>query len=279
MKYVLYNPHSGGGATKDSAEAFVKELNEEVKLVDVTELEGYGEYLSSLAPEDDIYVFGGDGTLNRFINGIDEADIKNNIYYYPAGTGNDFYTDVMGNAEKQPILINKYLVGLPTVTVNGRDYKFINGIGFGIDGYCCEIGDKMRDEGKKPNYTSIAINGLLFHYKPTGATVIVDGEERRYEKVWLAPAMFGGRYGGGMMPTPGQSREGERQLSLLVFHGSGKLKTLIMFPGIFKGKHVKHTKNVAVMRGRTITVRFDRPTPLQIDGETILDVTEYTARI
>jgi len=25
-------------------------------------------------------------------------------------------------------------------------------------------------------------------------------------------------------------------------------------------------------------VEFDRPTPLQIDGETILDVTKYTAR-
>jgi len=25
-------------------------------------------------------------------------------------------------------------------------------------------------------------------------------------------------------------------------------------------------------------VEFDRPTPLQIDGETILDVTNYTAR-
>ena len=279
MKHVLYNPHSGGGATKTSAEAFIKELNEEAKLVDVTELDGYGVYLASIAPQDEVYVFGGDGTLNRFINGIDDGDIKNNVYYYPAGTGNDFYTDVMGDAEKQPILINKYIVDLPTVTVNGKDYKFINGIGYGIDGYCCEVGDKQREEGKKPNYTSIAINGLLFHYKPTGATVTVDGVETRFEKVWLAPAMFGGRYGGGMMPTPGQSREGERKLSTLVFHGSGKLKTLMIFPGIFKGKHVKYTKNVKVMSGKTITVKFDRPTPLQIDGETILDVTEYTARI
>ena len=47
---------------------------------------------------------------------------------------------------------------------------------------------------------------------------------------------------------------------------------------IFKGEHIKHTKMVAVHTGREITVEFDRPTPLQIDGETIRDVTRYTAR-
>ena len=35
---------------------------------------------------------------------------------------------------------------------------------------------------------------------------------------------------------------------------------------------------VAVHTGHEITVEFDRPTPLQIDGETILNVTRYTAR-
>ena len=39
-----------------------------------------------------------------------------------------------------------------------------------------------------------------------------------------------------------------------------------------------HKNMVAVHTGDEITVEFDRPTPLQIDGETILDVTKYTAR-
>lgn len=32
-----------------------------------------------------------------------------------------------------------------------------------------------------------------------------------------------------------------------------------------------------ILTGREITVKFDRPTALQIDGETILDVTSYRA--
>lgn len=55
-------------------------------------------------------------------------------------------------------------------------------------------------------YTSIAINGLLFHYKPTNAVVTVDGEMHTYHHVWLAPTMNGRYYGGGMMPTPAQRR-------------------------------------------------------------------------
>lgn len=280
MKHILYNPHSGGGTTKSSAESFLASLNEEARLEDMTAIESLSDYISSLDCSDDVYIFGGDGTLNRFVNEIGDAEVKNNVYYYPAGTGNDFYTDVMGTgAEKQAILINKYLTGLPTVTVNGKDYKFINGVGYGIDGYCCEVGDQVREAGKKANYTAIAIKGLLFHYKPVNATVTVDGEESTYEKVWLAPAMFGKRYGGGMMPTPDQSREDRDSISILMFYGSGKLKTLIMFPSLFKGAHVKYEKNVKVIKGKTITVKFDRPTALQVDGETILGVTEYTARI
>ena len=36
-------------------------------------------------------------------------------------------------------------------------------------------------------YTSIAINGLLFHYKPTSAVVTVDGKTHPYHHVCLAP--------------------------------------------------------------------------------------------
>ena len=70
-----------------------------------------------------------------------------------------------------------------------------------------------------------------------------------------------------------QSRE---RISTLVFHGSGKLKTLMIFPNIFKGTHVKHTDCVEVLTGKKVTVKFDRPVALQVDGETILGVSEYT---
>jgi len=126
------------------------------------------------------------------------------------------------------------------------------------------------------NYTAIAIKGLLFHYRPTGAKVTVNGVTHTYKKVWLAPTMNGRFYGGGMMPTPEQKRNSDK-LSTMIFHDAGKLKTLMIFPSLFKGEHIKHTKQVEILTGNEITVEFDRPVALQIDGETILGVSSYTA--
>jgi len=93
--------------------------------------------------------------------------------------------------------------------------------------------------------------------------------------------MNGKYYGGGMIPTPNQKRlgkNGEKKLSVMIFHDSSKLKTLMIFPSIFKGEHVKNVKYVTVLEGKDITVEFDEPRPLQIDGETILGVRSYTAK-
>lgn len=129
------------------------------------------------------------------------------------------------------------------------------------------------------NYASIAIKGLLGKFKPRNAKITVDGKEYRFRKVWIAAAMNGRLYGGGMNNAPKQDRlNPDGKLTLVVWHGSGKLKTLMMFPSIFKGEHVQHTKNVAIMEGHDITVEFDGPCAAQIDGETVLAVTKYEAK-
>ncbi len=278
MNYVLFNPHSGKGLGKEKAENYIKDCGAKSELIDMTQIGSYAEFCKGLTEEDCIYIFGGDGTLNRFINEIGDNAIGCRVYYYPAGSGNDFWADMETEGRDEPLCINKYIEELPSVFVNGKSYKFINGVGYGIDGYCCEIGDKLKAENKPVNYTSIAIKGLLFHYKPTDAVVTVDGVEHKFKKVWLTPTMFGNHYGGGMIPAPEQKRDSaDKNLSVMIFAGSGKIRTLMIFPSIFKGEHVKHKKQVTVLSGREITVKFDRPTPLQIDGETVLGVTEYKA--
>lgn len=275
--YILYNKKAGDSNSMKSVENLEIILDDEVKYIDVTEISNYGVFLSGLDKEDYVILAGGDGTLNWFINRTDGVEIHNEILYFPNGTGNDFANDLGHTKECNPFSITEHLKNLPSVVVNGKKYRFINGVGYGIDGYCCEVGDNLKKiPGKKVNYTAIAIKGLLFHYKPTNAKVTVDGVTHTYKKVWLVPTMNGRFYGGGMMPTPKQKRN-SGALSTMVFHNSGKLKTLMIFPSLFKGEHIKHTKHVDILEGKEITVEFDRKSSLQIDGETILGVTSYTA--
>lgn len=274
--YILYNPLAGHGDCTEKLAKLESFLSGDFVECDMTKINSYDELISSLEADDDIVISGGDGTLNRFVNSVDCDKLANDVLYYASGSGNDFLHDIGKAPGEAPFKINEYIVHLPTVEVNGRTYRFINGIGYGIDGYCCEVGDKLKAQNKNVNYTSIAIKGLLFHYKPTNATVIVDGESREFKKVWIAPTMNGRFYGGGMMPTPDQQRLGSDEASVMVFHGTGKLKTLMIFPSLFKGEHVKHTEAVSIFKGKDVTVKFDKPTALQIDGETVLGVTEYT---
>ncbi len=275
--YVLYNLKAGSGRKLDDVQKVLDFFPDEMKLIDVMTVENYGEFFQNLNPDDYIVICGGDGTLNCFVNNTDGLEYANEIFYYPIGTGNDFANDLGKGKDCEPFCITKYLKNLPVVTVKGKSYRVINGVGFGIDGYCCEVGDALKEKSDKPvNYTAIAIKGLLFAYKPTNAKVTVDGQEYHYKKVWIAPTMFGRYYGGGMIPTPNQDRLSESgTVSTMLIHGSGKLKTLMVFPSIFKGEHIKHKEMVAVLTSKDITVEFDRPTALQIDGEKILGVTSY----
>ena len=190
---------------------------------------------------------------------------------------NPAYSDGLN---RTPFSVKKYLANLPSVEINGNTTLFINGVGYGIDGYCCEEGDRQRAASDKPvDYTAIAIKGLLFHYKPANARITVDGKEYSFKKVWIAPTMVGKHYGGGMTPTPAQDRCAEDgKLSVMAFHGTSALKTLMIFPSLFKGEHIKHTKYVTVMEGYDISVEFDAPRTAQIDGETVIGITGYRAR-
>ena len=268
MKYYLYNSLANNGIRPDMAP--------ETELVDAVGLD-YSEYLNGLATEDEVVLIGGDGTLNYFINAVDPKEIKNNIYLKSSGTGNDFFKDI-GKQPGEEVLINPYLSNLPTVYVKGMAKRFINNMGFGIDGYCCEVADqiKVKEPQKKIDYTGIAIKGLLFHFKPCHAEITVDGVKHEFDNVWIAPTMKGRYYGGGMEMAPSQDRSSD-MLTVVVYHCRSKLKALISFPSIFKGEHVKKTDIVQVFTGNEIEVRFSRPCAAQIDGETVLNVSEYKA--
>jgi len=277
--YALYNPKSCNGKGEERAHRLDHiSLEKEVEYKDMTAIEDIKAFLASIEADDSLILCGGDGTIYYFINHTDYEDYKNDIFYFACGTGNDFFRDVNTRADEYIIKINEYISKLPVVTVNGKDYKFLNNVGFGIDGYCCQVGDEMRAQNKENiNYTAIAIKGLLGGFKPVTATVTVDGVTEKYSKAWLAPTMNGRFYGGGMNATPNQNRLREDgKVSVMLFYGFGKLKTLLAFPSIFQGEHIKHTEMVKIMEGNDIKVSFSRPCALQIDGDTFLDITEYT---
>ena len=276
---VLYNPLASTGKGEEKARTLVDILGSDAKIqfLSLIELEDVRAFLDSLPPDTCPIITGGDGTLSRFVDNLGGNPTRD-IYYYPAGTGNDFLNDLNKTGDTRPFLLNPYITDLPHIHFNGESHAFINGVGYGIDGYVCEEGDRIRKKTGKPiNYTGTAVKGLLYAYKRTKAFVTVDGQDYSFENVWMTPTMLGRFFGGGMMCAPAQDRlNADGTVSLMVMRCKSKIRTLLLFPTIFKGNHVKVTDLVSMFKGHEICVRFDRPTALQIDGEVYSGVTEYT---
>lgn len=273
---VLYNPKAGNKTAEKESRKLVETFSGNVvEFKNILEITDYKSFFETIGEDTSIIIAGGDGTLNRFVNNLGDSFPENDILYYPAGSGNDFMNDLGKKKGCEPFSIKKYLQKLPRVLINEKIYRFINGVGYGIDGYCCLEGEKMRKKTKKAiNYTKIAIKSILFKYKPTKAKVTVDGKEYEFKHVWMAPTMNGRYCGGGMMATPMQDRN-EDDISVLIACAKSKFRLLTILPTIFEGKHVKFEKHIHFIKGKCVTVEFDRPVPAQIDGEAIENVKKY----
>ncbi len=277
---VLYNPLSSTGEGEAKARKLdsILPADHPIEYKSLLEIGSKADFLRDLDPSVIPVLTGGDGTLSYFVNDLGGENPTRDIYYYPAGTGNDFLNDLNKKSDTEPFLLNPYITDLPRIHFNGETHVFINGVGYGIDGYVCEEGDRIRKKTGKPiNYTGTALKGLLYAYKQTKATVTVDGETHEFENVWMTPTMNGRFFGGGMMCAPAQDRlNPDGTVTLMVMGSPSRLRTLMLFPFIFKGTHVKNKKIVSMFKGHTIHVKFDVPTALQIDGEVFSGVSEYT---
>ncbi len=273
MYYLLYNLESNNNSSKENLIKLYSEKYEGIESIIFNGLD-FEKFSKSINKDDTIILSGGDGTINYFANLYKKYPFDANILYSADGTGNDFLRDI----EKEGLIdLREYIKKLPTVTINGETRYFINNASFGIDGTVCEVADNYKKKGKKYDYTKIAAKLLLFKYKPTKAKIIIDGKEYNYKKVWLA-SVFNGRYvGGGMKIAPNQNRF-DNNLSVVIIHKSRRIKTAIAFLSIFKGLHIKkYPQYVDIYKGNEITVEFDRPNAIQVDGDTTLNITSYSA--
>lgn len=276
MRYVLYNPLSTRCMKVEEMTEKLRAIDaeEDLRFISVKEIEDGKAFMESLKKDDDIVIAGGDGTLNRLVNQLDFASYPYKVFLLKAGNGNDFLRD-LNELKEDYIEITDYLKNLPEVTLNGVTTKYINGVGFGVDGMVCVESDKLKAKGKKKiNYTTLSIKLLLFKFKKVNAKVIVDGKEYNFKKVFIGSAMNGKYYGGGMREAPNQDRKSDK-ISVIVWHDFSKLGALMLFPKIFTGEHVNKEKKIAVLEGKEVEMIFDRPTDLQIDGESYHAVTSY----
>lgn len=280
MNYFLYNPRSNNDNNDLSivpdAGAENRDVARKICLLDLD----VKAFVSGLTPRDRVYICGGDGTLHHFANNSWGVDFPCPVYVIRSGTGNDFLNDIGQQDNFELVDVRKYLAELPEAEMNGKRRRFLNGVGFGLDGEVCLGVEnfKKNHPGKKASYAAIAVKLLLLTYQRPNARVTVDGVTKLYRDVWAVSTMKGKYYGGGLKVAPGQERSGGK-LSVIVMHGGSRVKALSLFAVLGKGEHVKNKQIVEVIEGYDVKVEFDQPSVLQIDGEVYLNVSRYRANV
>ena len=150
-KYIiLFNPISGNKSAKTKVYQLDEILaNNDLNYVEMTPDFDYKSFMNKVKADERVVLCGGDGTVHRFVNEVDEADLNKPVFYFPLGSGNDFNRDVHGKLDNTLINLNNYMNNLPLATVKGKTMKFINNVSFGIDGWCCEVADKLRAKKRR----------------------------------------------------------------------------------------------------------------------------------
>ena len=276
MTYILYNPLANGGNGRQGIDEVQTHFPASL-LYDITTLDT-NEFLTSLTETDQVILCGGDGTIHHLVNDLaDPAALTVPVYIWKFGTGNDFWRDVPEKKEMEMVLLNDYIKNLPYAVVNGKAIRFLNNCSFGIDGRVCEMGEeKKKEKGGRVSYAAMALKAIGYDYKCARARVTVDGVTKEYDKVWLATAMNGKYFGGGMKLTPGQDRRSDK-FCCIVWHKTPRLLALPLFISVFPGLHVHLKSMFDIIWGNDIQVEFDRPCAINLDGEVTSGLTFYSA--
>lgn len=215
------------------------------------------EWPKRLTDFDEVWVMGGDGTFNYFVNHYPSWDKP--IALFKGGTGNDFYWKLFGKISREmhlKVILDGHIASIDAGQVNHM--LFLNGVGIGIEGEVLAAMEAIRWIGGALGYYMAAIPAL-FRFK----TYRIQGGR----PVFLCMVFNSARAGGGFHFFP-KAEVQDGQLDMLICDPLPVWKRLFYMPIIQSGGHTKlpfiHFSNV-----RSERINCDRTLRAQVDGEVL----------
>ena len=256
---IATNTLAGNGKAVKLA-AKIQDILTERKIVSkiFTEKEWDGRLYSF----DQVWIAGGDGTVNYFVNQFN--DIKIPLCIFNGGTGNDFYALLYGKTtvEEQ---IGHILQTAPKPIDAGKcnDRYFLNGVGIGFEGAVAKSLQGVNKFGGKTSFMLSILKHILFYkeqqYSISSAEKTVTG------KFLMISIANGTRYGGGFYVAP-LAKPDDGLLDANLVSPLSAFKRLRYLPVIEKGKHLG-LPFIDYYNTQKITVKSNQLMQSHLDGE------------
>ena len=213
-----------------------------------------------------IYACGGDGTLNEVVNGA--AGFPNvAVTTFACGSGNDFarmFSDPEAFRDLEQLL-DAQETEFDLIRCND-DYS-LNICSVGLD---ARIGTDVSRykripllHGFRAYAASTVVNtikGITEHYVIELNGETIDGDQT------LICACNGRYYGGGFNPVP-DADPTDGLMEVLVVTGVSRLQVAQVVGKYKNGKYKDYPQLIRHFRTDRLTIRCDKPTPINLDGE------------
>ena len=272
MYDIIVNPLGGKGKSLKALKAAEKIFAERgvEYTVHNTEYAGHATELArelSRKPEAKILVFGGDGSFNEVLNGIENFE-NVTIGIVPCGTGNDFVR-ASGHPTKIKEAIDLILkdnVGyIDYIDVGSRRCLNVAGAGMDVD-VLLRYAAMKAFRGKLKYYASLI--DTLIHVKWHKLRLTIDGKTMD-KSVFMIGVGNGTCIGGGMPICP-DAKVDDGLLSVVIVNEMKKSRIPVELPGFLSGKHVKKDYT-EVYSAKEVTVEVLDDGKIELDGEVIDD--------
>jgi diacylglycerol kinase (ATP) len=259
---IVCNSLAGNGKAIALAEKILNELSERK----ITSMIFKEQWPPDFHGFTDIFIVGGDGTLNYFINQYPEIKIP--LAIFNGGTGNDFHWLLYGNKNLEEQLALVLMAASKTVDAGKCNERlFINGVGIGFDGAVARSLTGKKKRAGKTSFLITILKKILFYR--SGTYRISSDECKETNQKLLMGVANGRRAGGGFHIAP-QAAADDGWLDVIVIDALSPLKRLRYLPVIEKGKHL-HLPFIHYFKTKKILIESEQLMDIHLDGEYCTD--------
>lgn len=282
---LIANPAAQNGNGAAAAERAAALLGDALGdgALDVAPTRGPGEAVHLAAGAgayDTVLALGGDGVIHEAANGLMRlpAGERPTFGIVPVGSGNDYARTLGMSARSVDAAVAQLLAARARPADVGRcnGEFFVETLSFGVDAaIALDTVERRARTGRTGTalYLASGMDQLLHHLDCHRYTASFDGGEPVRGASFTFAVQVGPTYGGGFRICP-DARIDDGLLDVCIAHPPfGVARAVFVFLLAKGGRHTGF-RQIELRRARTLSVRFDAPPPVQIDGEP-LEAAEY----
>jgi len=256
---IVCNRLAGGGR----AVALGKRIAGELQSRNIKHSLHVGDWPGNFNPYTDVWIIGGDGTLNYFFNKY--PGIRLPLVVFNGGTGNDVHSLLYKNKSFEEQL-EIALTATPKPIDAGRcnEKYFMNGVGIGFEGSVVKsLTGKTKTKTGKAAFMGAILRKVFFYSSKKYRT---NSDEYKVEsQSLLISVMNGHRAGGGFHIAPSSAID-DGLLDVIMVEKLHPFRRLRWLPVIEKGKHLE-LPFIKYFRTKKLIITSEQPMDTHLDGE------------